>query len=159
MTEVAYRDEDGIRDVINRFERCEYALTEFTHARHLTVACWYLCAFPHEEALAQMRRGLEKFIAFHGKQGYHETITRFWMELLGNYLCGCAKETVVNRVNGALRRFASKDVVYQYYSRDLVTSDEAKAAWIDPDLSPIAESNTTSREEFDQIVDVFGNQA
>ncbi len=70
-----------------RFERCDFALAEFTHARHLTVACWYLCALSREDALGRMQRGLQSFIAHHGKQGYHETITRFWMELLADYLC------------------------------------------------------------------------
>ena len=75
--------------MVETFERCDFALAEFTHARHLTVACWYLCAFSREAALEHMRRGLQNFIAHHGKQGYHETITRFWMELLANYLYQC----------------------------------------------------------------------
>ncbi len=86
MTEVQYRDASEIRDVVERFEGCDFALAEFTHARHLTVACWYLCSLTREEALERMRCGLQSFIAHHGKQGYHETITRFWMELLANYL-------------------------------------------------------------------------
>ena len=51
MTEVQYRDVREIRDVVERFERCDFALAEFTHARHLTVACWYLSAFSREDAL------------------------------------------------------------------------------------------------------------
>jgi hypothetical protein len=159
MAEVMYRNESEIRDVVERFERCEFALGEFTHARHLTVACWYLCAFAQEDALYQMRRGLQRFISHHGRQGYHETITRFWMELLGNYLCGCPKETLVDKVNGAREGFPNKDILYDYYSRELVTSDRAKAGWIEPDLRPIADSNSASKPEFDGIVDVLGKEA
>jgi len=159
MAEVTYRNESEIRNVVERFERCEFALTEFTHARHLTVACFYLCRLPLGEALDRMRSGLERFISHHGRQGYHETITRFWMELLGKYLCQCPKEPLIHKVNGALERFASKDVLYDYYSRELVTSDAAKAGWIEPDLRPIADSDSTSKQEFDRIVDVLGKKA
>jgi hypothetical protein len=140
MTEGTYRNEKEIRDVVEKFERCEFALAEFTHARHLTVACWCLCTLSREEALDRMRRGLQNFISHHGRQGYHETITRFWMELLRDHLSQCPKEPLVSKVNSALQRFASKDVLYDYYSRDLVTSDLAKDGWVEPDLRPIAGS-------------------
>ena len=57
MTWITYRDENEIRRVVERFERCDFALPEFTHARHLTVACWYLCTLSREEAMERMRRG------------------------------------------------------------------------------------------------------
>jgi len=159
MAEVTYRNENEIRDVVTSLERCAFALSEFTHARHLTVACWYLCTLPRSEALDRMRGGLQRFISHHGRQGYHETITRFWMELLGNYLCRCRKDQLVNKVNGALERFASKDVLYDYYSRGRLTSEAAKAAWIEPDLQPILDSNGESSQEFDRIVDGLGKEA
>jgi hypothetical protein len=145
--------------VVEKFERCEFALAEFTHARHLTVACWYLCTLPRREALDRMRTGLRRFIAHHGRQGYHETITRFWMELLGNYLCQRPKDQLVGRVNGALECFASKDVLFGYYSRELLRSEVAKAAWIEPDLHAISDSNSESKQEFDRIVDALGKEA
>src|SRR5262249_11325922 len=87
-----------------------------------------------EEALNQMRSGLQKFISHHGRQGYHETITRFWMELLEKYLCQRPKGPLLDKVNGAVERFADKDVLNDCYSRELVMSDGAKAGWIEPDL-------------------------
>ena len=159
MAQLTYRNETEVREVVEKFERCEFALAEFTHARHLTVACWYLCALPRREALDRMRTGLRRFIAHHGRQGYHETITRFWMELLGNYLCQCPKDQLVGRVNGALERFASKDVLFGYYSRELLTSEAAKAAWIAPDLHAISDSNSESQQEFDRIVGALGKEA
>ena len=80
MDAVTYRNADAVREVVEKFERCEYAPQEFTHARHLTVACWYLCTLPEKEALDRMREGLLRFTTHHGKRGYHETITRFWIE-------------------------------------------------------------------------------
>jgi hypothetical protein len=155
MTDVTYRDGSEIRDVVERFERCDFALAEFTHVRHLTVACWYLSTFSREEALERMRRGLQNFIAHHDKHGYHETITRFWMELLANYLCQCPEATTLTKkVNGALQQFASKDVLFSYYSRDRVISDAASAAWIEPDLRPIG-SDGASKPEFRHILETL----
>ena len=160
MTDIAYRDVSEIRDVVERFEGCDFALAEFTHALHLTVACWYLSTFSREDALERMRSGLQSFIAHHGKQGYHETITRFWMELLANYLCQCAQSaTLTSKVNRALQQFASKDVLFSYYSRDRVMSDAARASWIEPDLRPIADSGDASKQEFLQILEVLAEQS
>jgi hypothetical protein len=159
MTEDAYRDEGEIRDVVERFERCDIALAEFTHARHLTVACLYLCAFSREDALERLRRRLQNFIAHHGKQGYHETITRFWMELLANYLYQCSHAaTLTSKVNGALRQFASKDVLFSYYSRDRVMSDAARASWIEPDLRQIG-PDRGSTLEFRCILEALTQQS
>jgi len=131
-----YKDEAEIGEVVRKFEGCEYALAEFTHARHVTVACWYLCtsgttstghdgrhsAGVSPEPLARMRTGLQRFIAHHGRQGYHETITRFWMELLGRFLSSFGSGTaVVVKVNRAVECYGSKDILYAYYSRERVT--------------------------------------
>ena len=159
MTADTYRDVSEIRDVVERFERCDFTLAELTHARHLTVACWYLCSFSREDALERMRRGLQGFIAHHGKQGYHETITRFWMELLANYLNQCPQsETLTGKVNGALQQFASKDVLFAYYSRDRVMSDAARASWIEPDLQPVG-SNEVSTLEFRSVLEDLTEQS
>lgn len=155
MTGITYWDENEIRSVVERFERCDFALPEFTHARHLTVACWYLCTLSPEEAMEQMRRGLQAFIAHHGKQGYHETITRFWMEILAGDLGRCPHDaTLTEKINAALQRYSNKDVLYSFYSRDRVMSDEARAGWVEPDLRPIS-NRGVGAPEFRRILNVL----
>jgi hypothetical protein len=142
MEDLRYQDDREIVEVTTRFEQCEFPPEEFTHARHLTVACWYLCTLPPDKALSRMRDGLQRFITHHQKQGYHETITRFWMELLEHYLRKFPSDTtLVSKVNQAIERFASKDVLFSYYTRECVMSDAARAAWITPDLRPIADTH------------------
>lgn len=135
MEPVRYSDEDAIRNVVDQFEQCQYGLAEFTHARHLTVACWYLHSLAREAALDRMRIQLQKFSAHHGKQGYHETITRFWIELLHEFLSGqSADAPFAWKVNHALERYGNKDVLYSYYTRELVMSEAARREWTEPDL-------------------------
>ena len=141
MAEAFLKNEDAIREIVQKFEACQYAPEEFTHTHHLTVACWYLCTLDRPEALVRMRSGLKRFIAHYGKQGYHETITRFWMELLAAYLEDLPAEmSLVSKVNCAVQRYASKQILFSYYTRERVMSDAAKQDWIAPDLQSIGAS-------------------
>ena len=133
---VAYPNEDAIRDVIRKFEHCEYAPVEFTHARHLTVGCWYLCTMPADEALNRMRTHLLKFTAHHGKHGYHETITRFWIKLLDGALRQREDDSLLRRVNAVVALYP-KETLFDYYTRDRVMSDAARREWVEPDLREI----------------------
>jgi hypothetical protein len=140
MAHAIYDGESTIQEVVEKFERCEYAAEQFTHARHLTVACWYLGTSSPEEALARMRASLRRFTAHHGKEGYHETITRFWMELLANYLRQFPACTpLTKKTNAALERYGAKDVLFSYYTRERVMSQTAKREWAEPDLRAIAD--------------------
>ena len=136
--EAFLKDDDAIRIIVQKFENCEFSPEEFTHRHHLTVASWYLCAETQADALSRMRTALQRFIAHHGKQGYHETITRFWMELLAAYLNELPDSMpLVSRVNSAVECYRSKEILFSYYTRELLMSDAARQAWIAPDLQPI----------------------
>lgn len=140
MAKVVYLNEDAIREVVRKFEHCEYAPADFTHARHLTVGCWYLCTLPADEALNRMRTRLQNFSAHHGKQGYHETITRFWIKLLDGALRRrCEEDPVLTRINAVVGLYP-KETLFDYYTRERVMSDFAKRQWVEPDLREIGEA-------------------
>ena len=131
-----YRTEEEIEDVVRRFETCSYTPEEFVHARHLTVAAWYFATMDSEAAREEMRAGLRRFIAHHGKNGYHVTITEFWLETVGNFVGAqrSAQENLVQLVNAVIARCSDKNLIYESYSRERIASPEAKAAWIEPDI-------------------------
>jgi len=127
-----------IEDVVRRFEACEYTPEEFVHARHLTVAAYYFSRWGCETAEKRMRAGLCKFIGHHGKDGYHETITGFWLHMAGRYSEGEIRgEELVSFVNNVVERLGDKDLIYEYFSKIRLYSAEAKAAWVEPDLKPL----------------------
>jgi hypothetical protein len=139
--EVPYPAESDLQTIVEQFERCDLSLEEFTHARHLTVAAIYLTKFSFDEALARMRVGLQRFITHHAKQGYHETITRFWMELLFSFLNGIAPETsVTERINEVVARYGSKEILFEYYTKGQVMSETARHAWVEPDLKSLPQN-------------------
>ncbi|HEU5452591.1 MAG TPA: hypothetical protein VFU76_11425 [Terriglobales bacterium] len=110
---------------VRRFENCEYGLKEFAHREHLKVAWTYLKLYGYDTALVRMRQGLRRFSAHHGKMGYNETITVFWLRLLAAHLD--------ENPAGVLRRL-KKDELFRYFSRELAMSERAKREWVEPDL-------------------------
>lgn len=127
-----------ILNTVEKFEACAFRIDEFTHARHMTVACWYLATLPFEDALAHMRTGLQRFLQHHGKDGYHETITRFWMILLDHALRARPQErTLAARVEYVIGQYSDKNGLFHHYTRERVLSDEARMRWVEPDLHPI----------------------
>ncbi len=138
MGEGIYRSADEVRQVVEKFEHSEYAPEQFPHARHLATACWYLCQGSREEALVNMRTSLLRFTAHHHKQAYHETITRFWLELIGNFLDRIPEGMLLHeRVNLVVEGFLDKELPFRYYSRERVLSERARREWVEPDLRPI----------------------
>lgn len=83
-----------------------------------------------------MRAGLRKFIAHHGKNGFHVTITEFWLQLVERSVFqrkGHHREPL-SIVNEIVERLRDKNLIYEYFSRDRLNSADAKAAWIEPDI-------------------------
>jgi hypothetical protein len=57
-----------------------------------------------------MRAGLRRFIAHHGKNGYHVTITEFWLERVERLVAGLRErqEGLVPLVNSVVERCSDK---------------------------------------------------
>jgi hypothetical protein len=120
------------------FEAWSVPAAELDHVAHVRVAWVYLHeAASVEEALPRMRDAIRRFAAAAGaSQKYHETITVLWMRLLADLKArGTAGELAdVLRAHPAL---ADKELPLQYYSRERLFSDEARAAWVEPDRQPL----------------------
>ena len=128
---------DEIETIVHKFENCEYSPQEFTHTHHLTVAAWYLQTAPPDQALARMRRSLQRFTTHHHVRGYHETITRFWIEIVSTAIAPESGVSAVESINRLLVRHSRKDEIFDYYSRERVLSDAAREVWFQPDLQPL----------------------
>ena len=120
-----------ILTVVRKLEQCEFAPSEFHHRDHLAVCVAYLYAADMEGAMDRMRSSLLRFTAHHNVKGYHETITRFWMRQVEQRLDRevCLQESV-RRIQAEL---GDKGIIFQYYSKDLLSCQEAKQGWIEPD--------------------------
>ena len=125
------------------FESGTLPQAEWTHRAHLLMALWYASHLPAGPALDAMRSGIQRLNLVHGvvttpSGGYHETITRAYMRLVGDF---------VEQDGGAdgwsargarlLARHGAKDHLLRYYSRERLMSPEARVGGVEPDLRPL----------------------
>ncbi|HEX8456611.1 MAG TPA: hypothetical protein VF656_04750 [Pyrinomonadaceae bacterium] len=134
-----YRSEREIEKLVESFESCTVVREEFDHGAHLAVALWYLARFPYATAEERMRAGLHRFTAHHNAQAnYNETLTLFWLKLVRHFLARAdATRALDARANELLAAYGSSKLAFEYYSRELVQTPEAKTSWVEPDLQPL----------------------
>lgn len=117
---------------------------QWTHAAHC-IACVYLLRCRPDIDVATALPGIiwryneASGTANTDHDGYHETITRFYIALIGSFL---------NRMPGdrpladivrefLASRFGQRDLPLQYWSKDRLMSVEARRVWVAPDLRPL----------------------
>jgi hypothetical protein len=120
------------------FEDGAVTPAEFGHVAHVRVAWVYLReAESVDDALMRMRAAIRLFAAAAGAaQKYHETITVLWMRLLADLRARGVSGELAD-VLRAYPELADKDLPLQYYTRDRLFGDEARAAWVEPDRRPL----------------------
>jgi hypothetical protein len=138
----AYHSLSEIEALVNAFENGTLPRSKWTHSAHLTVALWYLTRCEQIEAIKLIREGIQKYNAAIGIQnnrdsGYHETITRFWIQIVQEYLLVVgAKYSILQQANKLVCKY-DKNLPLQYYSQELLMSWEARKNWLKPDLKAV----------------------
>lgn len=129
--------ESQIIELVRQFESCRLPVASFTHGAHLTVALFYLTRMPVGAATQQFRLAIKRFIAHYGETGYNETITMFWISRMVRFLMKSeAARPLGDLLDALLENYDDSRLIYSYYSRDRLQSDEAKTGWVSPDIKP-----------------------
>jgi hypothetical protein len=139
MTEEAghYESLDEMERVVRGFESCRLSPEEFTHRAHLTVALCYLRRLTVPLAAERMRASLLRFLDHHNvaREKYNETITLFWIKLLRKLLDDSVrKRPFVPAANEVIAQLNDSRLIFDYYSRERLFSEEARSGWVEPDL-------------------------
>jgi hypothetical protein len=132
--------DEEVREVVRKFEACEFRPSEFGHRLHLTVALSYLLDAPYGEALERMRLGLRRFIRARDIEPrvYHETLTVFWMRRVLAFVERADKRRgLAALANELIDACGDSRLVFEYYSKGRLDSDKARAYWLDSDLKPL----------------------
>ena len=137
--------EKEIHSLIERFVAQKLPKAEWTHEAHLAVAIWFCRRHPAGETL-QLVRG---YIVAHNEsvgtpntdsEGYHETITRFWLWAAREFLDRNDYETDAPALDAFIDQgFGSRDLPLRYYTRDVLFSVEARRGSVEPDLQEMSE--------------------
>jgi 4-hydroxy-tetrahydrodipicolinate synthase len=137
-------DDGALERLQARFAERAIPAAEWTHTAHLQVGAWHVFHLGADEALARMRAGILRLNQAHGlvetpARGYHETITRAYVELLAAFLGGFPPQTPLGaRVAAALAApLGRRDALLSFYDRERLMSPAARAAWVEPDRKPL----------------------
>jgi hypothetical protein len=132
-----------LEHLVRRFTERTLPKPEWTHAAHLAVGLWHVCRYGRDEALARLRTAISRLNESHGTVnsatgGYHETVTRAYVQLLAAYAARQPDRTVAQRVTALLADpLADRKALLRFYSRARLESSEARLDWVDPDLAPL----------------------
>lgn len=128
-----------IEAIVRGFESCTTAETDFPHRSHLAVATWYLQDADVPAALQKMRASILNFLDHYHIEGkYNETITLFWLIVVERYLRGLdANLSLLERTNAVIEALSDSRLMFEYYSKELLWSEQAMREWVDPDLKSL----------------------
>ncbi|MBK9492408.1 MAG: hypothetical protein IPO07_29195 [Haliscomenobacter sp.] len=133
-----------IEELVADFQDHSLPSERWTHQAHLIVGTYYAYHFPLEQAIYYLRSGIITYnVATGGKntheRGYHETITQLWAKLLKAFVQKkCTGLTLAESYTTLLNSpYAAQEIMFRFYSKDLLFSTQARALWVEPDLKPI----------------------
>jgi len=132
-----YVTDEEVRTVVRGFESCETDKADFKHQDHLTVAVCYLQDLSVAKATEKLRASLFRFVDHHGvdRKKYNETITVFWLEIVAEKLRDVPRESsLLTKCNVVVEALSDAGLMLDYYSADLLFSEEARAEFVRPDL-------------------------
>jgi hypothetical protein len=133
----------GMEELVEAFIACTLPKAEWTHQAHLRVGLWHLLRHNAEEALALLRVRIQRYNVSRGgantdHAGYHETITRFYVWVIGRFLRSADRSQGIDQLaEDLICRYGEKNLPLRYYSRELLFSVPARRQWIEPDLAPL----------------------
>lgn len=134
-----YKTEKDLLAVVEAFENGTISRTDWGHAEHLIVANIYLSENDFDAAYKKMRDGifnlLKAFkIDLSKEMPYHETMTTFWMRTVEDF-----RKTKIGysefEICDELTKSFDKDYPLRFYSREILFSENARAKFVEADLS------------------------
>lgn len=149
---LAHHQATMLDDLGARFERCAIPSQEWTHAAHLVVGLWHVHRFGADDALVRLRSGIRRLNESHGgvnseTNGYHETITAVFVQLLAQFLesSRTALSLDMRAMDLLAGPLADRDMLFTFYSRERLMSTTARLGWVEPDLAPVQVSHVMAR--------------
>ena len=119
---------------------CTLPKSEWTHHAHLRAGLWHVLEFGPDEALRLLRERIARYnISVGGANtdasGYHETLTRFYVELIARFVREHGADTPIDELAEALIDcYGDRELPLRFYSRARLFSVEARRQWVEPDL-------------------------
>ena len=126
-------------DLLAAFESCTLPKPEWTHEAHVRTAWIYLTTRPFEDAVKALRSGIQKYnLSLGNKTGYHDTVTIAFARLIRSRIAALPESDFAAFRSRFPDLFAkSPSPLSRFYSKERLTSPEAVASFVEPDLLPL----------------------
>jgi hypothetical protein len=127
------------REFRTAFEAGVYAPADFSHRAHIRLAYVYLAEHDVERASELMRASLLDFLKVNGitPTKYHETLTRGWILAVHHFMHRCRTAKSADDFIAREPMLLDSRIMLTHYSTELLFSNRARAAFVEPDLDPI----------------------
>ena len=127
------------RAFVADFQACRYAAQDFGHRAHVRLAYAYLVDHEPDAAVAAMREALLAFLRHNdiAVSKYHETLTRSWILAVRHFMARSSACASADEFIAANPELLDPKIMLTHYSADVLFSDRARAAFVEPDLSRI----------------------
>ena len=121
----------------------------WTHRAHLTVGLWYVLHHGPVAALELLRVGIRQYntavgVANTDSAGYHETLTRFYVMALDDFVSRSGERgptpSLLTRL-AACESLLDSSWPLMFYTREHILSVEARRNWVEPDVAPLPFDN------------------
>jgi len=120
-------------------ESCEFIASDFDHRAHLRLAYIHLAENNADKSSELMRDTLNRFLLHNGvdPSKYHETITKAWILAVHHFMNKSGSSSSADELIDSHPEMLDKNIMMTHYSAEVLFSDEARAAFVQPDLDPI----------------------
>jgi len=131
--------------LVQAFCDCTLPKAEWTHHAHLRVGLWHLLRYSPNEALDQLRAGICRYnlacgVANTETSGYHESITRFYIWAIAQFLATADQTQPLDELaQGLIQACGDQGLPFTYWSKERLLSVEARLGWVEPDRQPLAQ--------------------
>jgi hypothetical protein len=127
-------------------------LSELPHASHVRLTLIYLSRYGLHEALPRLADGLLLFATLKGHpEKFHLSMTRAWLELIESARRTHPEAADAEALVAACPELLDKNALSHFYSAARLSSDDARAGWLAPDLVPIDFRELRSRARADRL--------
>jgi hypothetical protein len=127
-------------EFLTAFEELRLPRNLWTHEAHVRMAWLYLRDRPLDEVIPIVRGGIQRYNASLGNsEGYHETITVASLVLIDHRFgreAGKGSFADFREVNPDLLD-RTLSALLGHYSREVLFSNQARRAFVEPDLIPL----------------------
>jgi hypothetical protein len=137
-TTIEYVSDAEIEALVAQFESCELSPDAVSHRVHVAMSAWCFLKLPEPQAAARIYGGLQRYVKWHHIDIYNETITWFWIKLIGKMVASLdTTRPAFAIVNEVMARLGDSQMIFAYYTRERLQTDEARRQWVEPDLQPL----------------------